>query len=100
MEHPGFIRGYPTIAYQLTDCLFVMQINDIGIVKEGMSEASYLYAELVHMGANMRYVDVGGGLAIDYDGSATGNPMSLSYNMQASAQALSECTACLDYFPT
>ncbi len=48
-----------------------------------MSEASYLYAELVQMGAGMRYVDVGGGLAIDYDGTASCNPMSKTYNMQA-----------------
>lgn len=47
-----------------------------------MSEACYLFAELLQMGAGMKYVDVGGGLAIDYDGSATSNPMSLSYTMQ------------------
>eukprot|EP00884_Botryococcus_braunii_P003545 jgi/Botrbrau1/13191/Bobra.0351s0004.1 len=75
----------------MLDCLQLLhfhmgsQINDIGIVKEGMSEASYLFAELLQMGAGMRYVDVGGGLAIDYDGSATSNPMSLSYNMQSYA---------------
>lgn len=34
------------------------------------------------MGANMRYLDVGGGLAIDYDGSFTDTHASMSYTIQ------------------
>ena len=37
------------------------QITNIRVVKEAMSEAAYLYAELVDMGAGMRVIDCGGG---------------------------------------
>lgn len=59
-----------------------MQITSIGVVKEAMQEAAYLFAELVSMGAPMAYLDVGGGLAVDYDGSKTDTSNSLSYTMQ------------------
>ena len=43
------------------------QISSIRIIKEAMREASFLYAELVTMGAPMGFCDVGGGLAVDYE---------------------------------
>ncbi|EIE21904.1 arginine decarboxylase [Coccomyxa subellipsoidea C-169] len=75
-------------ALGMTDCLQLLhfhigsQITNIRVVKEAMSEAAYLYAELVDMGAGMRVIDCGGGLGIDYDGSNTDAPASLSYTMQ------------------
>lgn len=48
-----------------------------------MREASFLYAELVGMGASrMRFIDCGGGLAVDYDGSFTDSAASMSYTLQ------------------
>lgn len=47
-----------------------------------MREASYLYAELVQLGASMRFIDCGGGLAVDYDGSFTDSSASMSYTLQ------------------
>ena len=47
-----------------------------------MQEAAYMFAELYLMGAPMAYLDVGGGLAIDYDGSKTDTIASMSYIMQ------------------
>ena len=47
-----------------------LQISTIRIIKEAMREASFLYAELVSMGAPMGFCDVGGGLAVDYDVSS------------------------------
>lgn len=43
------------------------QISNIRIIKEAMREASFLYAELLALGAAMTTVDVGGGLAVDYE---------------------------------
>ena len=43
------------------------QISNIRIIKEAMREASFLYAELVGLGAPLAFADVGGGLAIDYE---------------------------------
>lgn len=58
------------------------QISDIALIKEAMREASQLYVELVKLGAKLRYLNVGGGLAVDYDGSKTNFPASKNYNMQ------------------
>ncbi len=58
------------------------QINDIGILKDALQEASQIYVELNHLGASMGYLDVGGGLGIDYDGSRTATPASANYSLQ------------------
>jgi arginine decarboxylase len=58
------------------------QISSISVIKEAIREASQIYCELVKLGANMNYLDVGGGLAVDYDGSKTNFYASKNYNMQ------------------
>jgi arginine decarboxylase len=58
------------------------QISAIGTIKDAIREASQIYVQLAKMGANMRYLDVGGGLAVDYDGSKTNFHASKNYNMQ------------------
>jgi arginine decarboxylase len=58
------------------------QISSISVVKDAIREASQIYVQLVKMGANMHYLDVGGGLAVDYDGSKTNFHASKNYNMQ------------------
>lgn len=58
------------------------QISAISVIKDAIREASQIYVELHNLGANMRYLDVGGGLAIDYDGSKTNFHASKNYNMQ------------------
>lgn len=58
------------------------QISAIGVIKDAIREASQTYVELLKLGASMAYLDVGGGLAVDYDGSKTNFPASKNYNMQ------------------
>jgi arginine decarboxylase len=58
------------------------QISAISVIKDAIREASQIYVELSALGANMQYLDVGGGLGIDYDGSKTNFPASKNYNMQ------------------
>lgn len=58
------------------------QISAIGVIKDAIREASQIYVELSALGANMQYLDVGGGLGIDYDGSKTNFHASKNYNMQ------------------
>ena len=58
------------------------QISAIGVIKNAIREASQVYVQLVKLGANMQYLDVGGGLAVDYDGSKTNFRASKNYNMQ------------------
>jgi len=58
------------------------QISSISVIKDAIREASQIYVELAKLGANMNYLDVGGGLAVDYDGSKTNFHASKNYNMQ------------------
>jgi arginine decarboxylase len=52
------------------------QINDIAVLKDALQEAGQIYVELTRLGAPMGFLDVGGGLGIDYDGSHTASAAS------------------------
>jgi len=58
------------------------QINDIAVLKDALQEAGQIYVELTKLGAPMGYLDVGGGLGIDYDGSRTASAASTNYSLQ------------------
>ncbi len=58
------------------------QISSINVIKDAIQEASRIYVELASLGSNMKYLDVGGGLGVDYDGSQTNFYASKNYNMQ------------------
>lgn len=58
------------------------QINDIAVLKDALQEAGQIYGELTKLGAPMGYLDVGGGLGIDYDGSRTASSASTNYSLQ------------------
>jgi arginine decarboxylase len=72
----------------MADCLQLLhfhlgsQITNIRNIKAALNEATRVYAELVRLGAGMRYLDVGGGLGIDYDGSQTDFESSVNYTLQ------------------
>ncbi|MCP9808170.1 biosynthetic arginine decarboxylase [Cyanobium sp. HWJ4-Hawea] len=58
------------------------QINDIAVLKDALQEAGQIYVELTKLGAPMGYLDVGGGLGVDYDGSRTATAASTNYSLQ------------------
>jgi len=58
------------------------QISDIAVIKDALQEASQIYVELCKLGAPMRYIDVGGGLGIDFDGTKTSSNTSTNYSLQ------------------
>jgi arginine decarboxylase len=58
------------------------QVTDIRYVKAGLEEVGRYYVELRKMGFDITYVDVGGGLGVDYDGSRTTRPASMNYTMR------------------
>ena len=72
----------------MQDCLKLLhfhlgsQITNIRIVKGALNEAARVYTELARMGAGLQYMDVGGGLGVDYDGSQTNFESSMNYTLQ------------------
>ncbi|MCK6471795.1 MAG: biosynthetic arginine decarboxylase [Planctomycetes bacterium] len=58
------------------------QISGIRNLKEALQEAARFYVELKKLGAGLSYLDVGGGLAVDYDGSQTRYETSMNYSVQ------------------
>lgn len=55
------------------------QITDIRNVKDAISEGARIYAKLHQMGVPLEYMDVGGGLGVDYDGTHSTNQSSINY---------------------
>jgi arginine decarboxylase len=58
------------------------QITNIRNIKNALTEAARIYVELARIGAHVRYIDVGGGCGIDYDGSQTDFESSVNYTLQ------------------
>jgi len=83
------LKGLDLLASRgMADCLQLLhfhqgsQITNIRHIKAALNEASRVYAELVKRGAGLRYLDVGGGLGVDYDGSQTNFESSVNYTLQ------------------
>ncbi|HUA85683.1 MAG TPA: biosynthetic arginine decarboxylase [Bryobacteraceae bacterium] len=72
----------------MEDCLQLLhfhlgsQITNIRQIKAAVMEAVRVYVELKRAGAGLCYMDVGGGLGIDYDGSQTDFESSVNYTLQ------------------
>ena len=58
------------------------QITNIRHIKGALNEAARVYTELKRLGAGLEYLDVGGGLGVDYDGSQTNFESSVNYTLQ------------------
>ncbi len=58
------------------------QVPDILTVKKAVQEAARFYAKLRKMGFDIEFVDVGGGLGVDYDGSRSAFDSSINYTLQ------------------
>lgn len=57
------------------------QINSIKAIKDSLREAARMYAEIQSLGFKLKYIDVGGGLGVDYDGSGM-SESSVNYSEQ------------------
>ncbi len=66
---------------QLVHCHPGSQLQDIRRVKDAINELAHVYAELKLLGAGLQYIDVGGGLGVDYDGSGTNFASSMNYTL-------------------
>ncbi|MEO0055644.1 MAG: hypothetical protein RLZZ50_1591, partial [Verrucomicrobiota bacterium] len=70
-----------TSALRLVHFHIGSQVPNILTIKNAVVEASRFYCQLAKMGFPMGYLDVGGGLGIDYDGSRTNYESSMNYSM-------------------
>ena len=87
------------------DCLELLhfhmgsQISNVRDIANGMREAVRYFVELSQLGAKVRYMDVGGGLGIDYEGTRSRSYNSINYGVKQYAlnivQPLAE--ACLEH---
>ncbi len=72
----------------MADCMRLMhfhlgsQVTNIRHIKEALNEAARFYVELVRLGAGLEFLDVGGGLGVDYDGSQTNYESSVNYTLE------------------
>src|SRR5581483_8541658 len=72
----------------MADCINLLhfhlrsQITNIRQIKGAVNEAARVYVDLARAGAGLQYLDVGGGLGIDYDGSQTDFESSVNYTLQ------------------
>ena len=72
----------------MSDCFKLLhfhlgsQITNIRQVKAAINEAIRVYVDLHKRGAGLEYLDVGGGLGVDYDGSQTNFESSMNYSLQ------------------
>jgi arginine decarboxylase len=72
----------------MLDCLKLVhchpgsQLHDIRRVKAAVNELAHVYAELKRLGGGLEYIDIGGGLGVDYDGSRTNFESSMNYSLR------------------
>jgi arginine decarboxylase len=73
---------------ELLDCVKLIhfhlgsQITNIRKIKAGLNEVAQFYVELMRAGCNVEFVDIGGGLGVDYDGSRSSVASSINYSIQ------------------
>src|ERR1700676_1311958 len=73
---------------RLADCLKLIhfhvgsQVPDISTIKRAVREAARYYAKISKLGHDLGYLDVGGGLGVDYDGSRSAFDSSANYSLQ------------------
>jgi arginine decarboxylase len=83
LEAVHFLREHDMLdTFELLHFHLGSQISSIRSVKDGLREAAHVYTNLVKLGAPLGYLDVGGGLGVDYDGSQTNFTSSLNYTLQ------------------
>ena len=72
----------------LTHCLKLIhfhagsQVPDISTIKRAVREAARYYSKIAKLGHQLEYLDVGGGLGVDYDGSRSTFDSSTNYSLQ------------------
>jgi len=78
----------------LRDCLQLLhfhmgsQMANVRDIRRGLTEAARYFTDLHQLGAPLRYVDVGGGLGVDYEGTRSRSACSMNYSVAEYANAV------------
>lgn len=73
--------------HDLLDCLQLLhchsgsQHQDIATIKMAITELAHVFTQMHELGANLKYIDIGGGLGVDYQGSVSARPSSMNYSL-------------------
>ncbi|MEM1166298.1 MAG: biosynthetic arginine decarboxylase [Planctomycetota bacterium] len=83
------LRAIDTLrAHNMLDCLQLVhchsgsQTQNIRSIKDVVTELAHIYVEIAKLGAGVKYLDVGGGLGIDYTGMQANAPGSMNYTLE------------------
>ena len=83
LEHsPGIVT------LKLLHCHIGSQIADIQVLKQATKEVTRIYAELVQRGVPIEYLDLGGGLGVNYDPGQIEEDAGINYSLQEYANAI------------
>ena len=77
MKEAGLLHTFELLHFHLGS-----QISNIRNVKNALREVGRFYVEVLALGAPLKYIDVGGGLGVDYDGSQTNFASSMNYTTE------------------
>jgi len=81
--------------HDMLDCLDLLhchsgsQHQDIGTIKRAITELAHVFVQLRETGATLSYLDIGGGLGVDYQGSVSDRASSMNYTLEEYASDVS-----------
>lgn len=83
LEAMEFMRQHNLLSqFELLHFHLGTQISSIQAIQRGIHEAARFFVELSHLGAPLRYLDIGGGLGVDYTGTQSTDASSINYSLQ------------------
>ena len=95
LDIPGILDAVETLrdagmidCLQLLHCHMGSQISDISVINTGVGELARVFVELWKMGAPLRFIDVGGGLGADYEGTQSTSDFSVNYDLNEYAMTV------------
>ena len=77
LEKEGMLEALKLLHFHIGS-----QVPQIRFIKQALQEAGRFFVELRRLGAPIEFIDVGGGLGVDYDGSISGSHSSVDYSLK------------------
>ncbi len=95
LDIPGVIDAVERLrSAGMIDCLRLLhchmgsQISDINVINKGIGELARVFVEIFRLGAPLDFIDVGGGLGADYEGTQSTGDFSVNYTLSEYAMTV------------